>query len=449
MPQRILVAWLFILFIVELPAQVYHYETGKAIPLSKPGQIIWNNGVFQGYSSSFGTMAVLENPTNPKSKLINIPIIKIHCLQPDSVLEPFLLFHGGPGESNIKEYLVFAEILKKHDLIIVGYRGVDGSVVLEEPYYKKALTCDTLCINNQNQIFVQASMNALKYLHEKNIEWEGYNLDAMVSDIELFRIHEGYQKISFFAFSFGTMVAQLYSETFPDFVQRNILIGARPIGNFTFLDSIFEKKMFELFVNYKIRKNESDTLKSDLKYMLSQVIDSNNLIENKMNPVLFNLFFFSQFYSYDNVNPFFEILSKKNYTEILKKYEEFYKNYPNIILGDMLVKKIKWNQPKEIIEKEQNVILKQIIESLNDWYYPQYIHQSYKKDAFQSGYPNQNTYYIFGEYDVASPYELFQFENNTLNDSQVILMPECSHLDLFNSKKELLLNLIIKKMEKD
>ena len=342
MPWTIQVACAFVLFVSNTFAQVYHYETGKVIPVSRPGQIIWKEGVFQNFLADYGTLVVLENPKNPKSKLINIPVIKVKCLQPDSVKEPHFVLHGGPGESNIQTTLLFSGMLQKHDVILVGYRGVDGSVSLQEPHYQSALTCDSLSLKNQKIVFAKAAHEAIRFFNEKKIEWEGFGLESVVDDIEEFRKNEGYPKISFLAFSYGTMIAQLYSETYPQNMETNIYIGARPLGNFWLSDSLFHEQLYQLFKKYKQQKNEADTSWSDFSRLMAPALDTHHLAAADINPVLFDLFFFSQCYSFDNALQLFATLDKvpsKGYNKLVQKYKEFYKNYPNLVLGDLLVKK--------------------------------------------------------------------------------------------------------------
>ncbi|HAM96978.1 MAG TPA: hypothetical protein DCQ26_00050 [Marinilabiliales bacterium] len=442
MPWTIQVACAFVLFVSNTFAQVYHYETGKVIPVSRPGQIIWKEGVFQNFLADYGTLVVLENPKNPKSKLINIPVIKVKCLQPDSVKEPHFVLHGGPGESNIQTTLLFSGMLQKHDVILVGYRGVDGSVSLQEPHYQSALTCDSLSLKNQKIVFAKAAHEAIRFFNEKKIEWEGFGLESVVDDIEEFRKNEGYPKISFLAFSYGTMIAQLYSETYPQNMETNIYIGARPLGNFWLSDSLFHEQLYQLFKKYKQQKNEADTSWSDFSRLMAPALDTHHLAAADINPVLFDLFFFSQCYSFDNALQLFATLDKvpsKGYNKLVQKYKEFYKNYPNLVLGDLLVKKKKWYPHGYEKESIGNYECSRIIETLNNWYSPQIDYFLPSGTSGNRTIDSILTYFIFGEFDVASPYKLFEplILSNYIK-AEVAIVPDCSHLDLFYTKKELL-----------
>ena len=78
-----------------------------------------------------GTLVVPENRADPHSRLIALPVIRIraHSAHPGA---PIFRLEGGPGKTNMK----FAEASRfnaNHDVVLVGYRGVDGSVRLQLP----------------------------------------------------------------------------------------------------------------------------------------------------------------------------------------------------------------------------------------------------------------------------------------------------------------------------
>ena len=142
MPKLSLLAFL-ILINHSVWAQIYHFETGKVLN-GKPGQIIWNSGIYEGYAADYGSFITLENPGNTHSKELVLPLIRIRALQGDSLKEPVFLLHGGPGEKNLQSILFFPQLLKHHDVILMGYRGVEGSRVLDDTFYKDALFDNTL-----------------------------------------------------------------------------------------------------------------------------------------------------------------------------------------------------------------------------------------------------------------------------------------------------------------
>lgn len=94
----------------------------------------------QPYRAECGTLIVPENRFNLNSRLIALPVTRIHA-QSESHLEPIVYFGGGPGMSNMR-FEPPHELLANRDILLVGYRGVDGSSVLDCPEYAKATLGD-------------------------------------------------------------------------------------------------------------------------------------------------------------------------------------------------------------------------------------------------------------------------------------------------------------------
>jgi len=84
-----------------------------------------------------GTLVVPENRHDPKSRLIALPVIVIraHSAHPGV---PIFRLQGGPGITN----MVFPDASRftaNHDVVLVGYRGVDGSTRLDCPEVNSAM----------------------------------------------------------------------------------------------------------------------------------------------------------------------------------------------------------------------------------------------------------------------------------------------------------------------
>ncbi len=83
------------------------------------------------YAATCGTLVVPENRHDRNSRLIALPVIVIHAHSAHPGL-PIFRLQGGPGITN----MVFPDASRftaHHDVVLVGYRGVDGSVRLDCP----------------------------------------------------------------------------------------------------------------------------------------------------------------------------------------------------------------------------------------------------------------------------------------------------------------------------
>src|SRR6185312_2595302 len=80
------------------------------------------------YPAACGTLVVPENRANPRSRLIALPVIRIRGRSAHP-LAPVFHLNGGPGQSNMT-FPQADRLLGQHDIVLVGYRGADGSSLL-------------------------------------------------------------------------------------------------------------------------------------------------------------------------------------------------------------------------------------------------------------------------------------------------------------------------------
>jgi hypothetical protein len=84
-----------------------------------------------------GTLVVPENRNDPRSRLIALPVTRIHS-RSERPREPIFRLEGGPGMSNLT-FPTAGRLLDHHEVVLVGYRGVDGSVRLDCPEVATAM----------------------------------------------------------------------------------------------------------------------------------------------------------------------------------------------------------------------------------------------------------------------------------------------------------------------
>src|SRR5215469_1442542 len=79
-------------------------------------------------SADCGTLVVPEDRANPRSRLIALPVVRIRA-QTAHPLAPVFHLNGGPGLTDM-EFPGAGRLAGQHDIVLVGFRGVDGSSVL-------------------------------------------------------------------------------------------------------------------------------------------------------------------------------------------------------------------------------------------------------------------------------------------------------------------------------
>src|SRR3954470_22336839 len=78
-----------------------------------------------------GTLVVPENRAHPRSRLIALPVTRVRARSAPPA-EPVFRLEGGPGATNM-DFPMASRYIGDHDLVLVGYRGVDGSARLDCP----------------------------------------------------------------------------------------------------------------------------------------------------------------------------------------------------------------------------------------------------------------------------------------------------------------------------
>lgn len=186
------------------------------------------------YNADFGVITVYENRRNAKSRLIHLPVIQIHALTEKSQ-EPIFALSGGPGISNMN-FIPMDSLLYDHDFVIVGYRGVDGSTVLDCPEVKKAFEDGGVDLLNEQSLREIGKAWETSYNRFKNagIDLNGYTISETVEDLEAVRKSLNYKKLNLISESYGTRVAYIYGLMYPESIHRSVMIGFNPPGKFIY-----------------------------------------------------------------------------------------------------------------------------------------------------------------------------------------------------------------------
>jgi len=207
------------------------------------------------YQAESGTLIVPENRSNPNSRLIALPVVRVHSLSDDPA-EPVFWLAGGPGQSNMK-FSRTEGLLDNHDIVMVGYRGVDGSSVLDSLEMTKAITGagDDLFSEQSIINLGDAMTRTAVRLQEEGVDLDGYTIPETINDIEAARIGLGYENINLLSQSFGTRVAMMYAWMHPDSIHRSAMVAANPPGHM-----VWEPEVVDQQIEYyaSLGKQDSD-----------------------------------------------------------------------------------------------------------------------------------------------------------------------------------------------
>ena len=180
-----------------------------------------------------GTLVVPENRASSKSRLIALPVTRI-LARSSHPLAPIFHLNGGPGITNMT-FPQASRLAAQHDVVMVGYRGVDGSSVLNCPEVTAALENSADYLGKASlSAYSQAFASCAQRLERCGVDLAGYTLAEQADDIEAARVALGYKRIDLLSESAGTRLAMIYQWRYPNSVDRSVMVGVNPPGNFIY-----------------------------------------------------------------------------------------------------------------------------------------------------------------------------------------------------------------------
>ncbi len=264
-------------------AQDFSFPAREEVKALKSGQFKCNTVTFnwngQEFETDFIIFAVPENRNNEKSRLIHLPLIRIKS-KAETPREPIFTLAGGPGQPNITSS-PHVWMLGNQDLVMVGYRGADGSVILdcsEVIDYLKNTPGNPLSKEYLNGLG-QAYFKSYNRMTDSGIDVNGYNVVEMLDDIDRARQILAYEKINVFGISWGTRIGYLFGLRFPQHVKRVVLTGVNPPGH-CYFDPATSDSLLSVWGELWKKDSKCLTKSQDILQTMRKVM--NNLPESWM-----------------------------------------------------------------------------------------------------------------------------------------------------------------------
>jgi pimeloyl-ACP methyl ester carboxylesterase len=183
------------------------------------------------YEADCGTLVVPENRADPESRLIALPVTRIRA-RSGHPAEPIFRLGHGPGVTNMT-FSNASRFADDHDVVLVGYRGADGSSVLDCPEVESALKHSTDFLGEKSfDAYADAFRSCADRLTSDGVDLAGYTIQQQIDDLEAARKALGYDRIDLLSESAGTRTALIYSWRYPKSIRRSVMIGVNPPGHF-------------------------------------------------------------------------------------------------------------------------------------------------------------------------------------------------------------------------
>jgi pimeloyl-ACP methyl ester carboxylesterase len=163
--------------------------------------------------------------------LIALPVKRIHALSAHPGFPVFRL-QGGPGITNMA-FPDASRFTGRHDVVLVGFRGVDGSSKLDcrEVISAREHARDLLSESSYRSVAAAYEACAQR-LQKAGVDLAGYTLPERVDDLDAARRALGYQRIDLVSESAGTRTAMIYAWRYPKRIHRSVMIAVNPPGHF-------------------------------------------------------------------------------------------------------------------------------------------------------------------------------------------------------------------------
>jgi pimeloyl-ACP methyl ester carboxylesterase len=236
-PARIVA--LALILVAALGLAYLHFGTGNdsvSVPSgAAAGQLKLHPCQYATESGSYradcGTLVVPENRHKAHSRLIALPVIRILARSARPAAPVFRL-EGGPGLTNMN-FPDASRFASHHDLVLVGYRGVDGSSKLDCPEVISARGHARDFLSEESFRADAAAFKACAHrLAQDGVDLAGYTLPERVDDLDAARQALGYQRIDLLSESAGTRTALIYAWRYPARILRSVLVAVNPPGDY-------------------------------------------------------------------------------------------------------------------------------------------------------------------------------------------------------------------------
>src|SRR3954468_858100 len=228
-------AGLVLIALVGLGLAYLHFSGGSA-SVSVPsgahaGQLTLKHCTYVNEPADCGTLVVPENRHDPHSRLIALPITRVRARSAHPGL-PIFRLQGGPGITNM-EFPDAGRFGDQHDVVLVGYRGVDGSTRLDCPEVSSSREHSRDLLSKRSfRADAAAYRSCADRLSGNGVDLAGYSIPERVDDLELARRAFGYHQIDLVSESAGTRTAMIYAWRHPASIHRSVMIGVNPPGKF-------------------------------------------------------------------------------------------------------------------------------------------------------------------------------------------------------------------------
>ncbi len=184
---------------------------------------------------SCGQIIVPENHDDPEGRKITISYVRIFSTI-ENPSYPMIYFTGGPGGAALSAEDVLGTldypVRNNHDIILFDQRGIgysSGIPNLEEAMF---FTMQQDITSEEEIILMDSIMTSYKQLiDEEGIQLQYYNSFQNARDVGVLMEALGYEKYNLYGGSYGTRIARVVQDYFPQKINASFLNSPSPLGD--------------------------------------------------------------------------------------------------------------------------------------------------------------------------------------------------------------------------
>lgn len=184
--------------------------------------------IFEGLNIDWGYVNLPENWDTPNGKKIKIAVAVLKSKNGSTNADPLVYVDGGPGESGVQKIWYFwnSSIQENRDIVLVDLRGTGFSEPslcpdLGKEFFKiLALNQTKESDEHQKQ---KAALACKEDLLKRDIDVNEYNSKSISRDLHEIKKVLGFATWNVYGISYGTQIAKVYAQHFPDDISALIL----------------------------------------------------------------------------------------------------------------------------------------------------------------------------------------------------------------------------------
>lgn len=226
-----------------------------------------------GKNIDCGYLSVPEDHDQPEGKKINIAYVVLHTDNATTKEYPVIFLSGGPGGSSIDslalEWWYKNPLRKDRDIILMDQRGIGYSSALPNMYKElNAIMAKNATVDEEQSMIDELITNYAQMCRDKQIELRNYNTFQNAQDVGALMDHLGYEKYNLYGVSYGTRLARVTQDMFPEKLNSVILNSPNPIKGDMLVDrlksySLALSRVFDYCKNDPECSAANPTLESD------------------------------------------------------------------------------------------------------------------------------------------------------------------------------------------